>query len=56
LDGLKAQKRASIRAKLLIGHGKQKNTFLQKPVTEKLKSWLTILDKETQKKYTKSNI
>ena len=48
-DGIKAKKRASVQAKLLIGHGKQKNTFCRSQWRKKLKRWLTIPHKETQK-------
>ena len=48
-DGRKTKKPASFQVKLLIGQGKQTIYLLQKPVTEKLKSWLTIPYKETRK-------
>jgi len=48
-DGIKAKKKAaSVQAKLLIGRGKQKNTFWQKLMMEKL-NWLTIPHKERRK-------
>ena len=53
-DGIKAKKRASVQAKLLIGHGTQKNTFCRSQWRKKLKSWLTIPHKETRKNTKKS--
>ena len=47
--GIKVKKRVRVQGKLLNQSWKTKEYFLQKPVTEKLKSWLTILHKEIRK-------